>query len=209
MRWLWWFTHSKCCWSFPNRCLSFWIKSGSCWNSILRVWKGFLGVNLTICCSIWDYVYIFCMVLFIFIRWQWGDYEKGQETTCLQNQEVKASRASPSPQRMPCLIHVPRAWAKSAPSHDSDNIFEIINEVAACLGWNGALRLLRFFWGGGCLSLYEYVWAICWVVWVAQVERIDGKQELRRTYGVSDQSDLGQPVQELLSQNERPHPPTL
>lgn len=149
MRWLWWFTHSKCCWSFPNRCLSFWIKSGSCWNSILRVWKGFLGVNLTICCSIWDYVYIFCMVLFIFIRWQWGDYEKGQETTCLQNQEVKASRASPSPQRMPCLIHVPRAWAKSAPSHDSDNIFEIINEVAACLGWNGALRLLRFFFGGG------------------------------------------------------------
>ena len=96
--------------------------------------------------------------------------DKGQETTCLQNQEVKAFRASLSPQRMPCLIHVPRAWAKSAPSHDSDNIFEIINEVAACLGWNVSLRLLRFFFGGGgCLTWYKYVKAICWMVWVAQI----------------------------------------
>lgn len=78
----------------------------------------------------------------------------------------------------------------------------VLGEMAPCV-------CCVFFFGGGCLSLYEYVWAICWVVWVAQVERIDGKQELRRTYGVSDQSDLGQPVQELLSQNERPHPPTL
>lgn len=148
--------HSKCRWSFPSRCLSFWIKPGSCWNSILRVRKGFLGVNLTVYVAPYGTMYIF-VAWFFSVRWQLGDYEKGQETTCLQNQEVKASRASLSPQRMPCLIHVPRAWAKSAPSHDSDNIFEIINEVAACLGWNGSLRLLRFFLGGGSLTWYKYV----------------------------------------------------
>lgn len=157
-----------------------------------------------------------CIYLFAWFfssRWQWDDYEKGQETTCLQNQEVKASRASLSPQRMPCLIHVPRAWAKSAPSHDSDNIFEIINEVAACLGWNGSLRLLRFFWGGeggGCLTSYKYVKAICWVVWVAQIaqELMEGKNcgEHTESQVKLDQSNLGQPVQELLSQNEHPHP---
>ena len=158
-------------------------------------------------------MYIF-FAWFFSSRWQWDDYKKGQETTCLQNQEVKASRASLSPQRMPCLIHVPRAWAKSAPSHDSDNIFEIINEVAACLGWNGSLCLLRFFFGGGCLSLYKNLLG---GLSSSNSSRIDGKQELWKARTAENirslvklgQSDLGQPVQELLSQNEHPHPPTL
>ena len=34
--------------------------------------------------------------------------------------------------RMPWLVHVQNSWAKSTPSPDADNIFEISNSIAAC-----------------------------------------------------------------------------
>ena len=48
------------------------------------------------------------------------------------------------------LVHVQNSWAKSAPSPDADNIFEISNSIAAC----------QFHCLGFCLCRYATIFCI-------------------------------------------------